>query len=96
VIPLAGPCLATHTACSSSLVAAHLAANGLANDECGAAVAAGVFMVLLGGTMAGICQLQVRGSLSAQLSFLQQLGMEPEFCPRLQGRVCKCPRTPAD
>lgn len=57
--PLAGPCLATHTACSSSLVAAHLAANGLANWECGAAVAAGVFMVLLSGTMAGISQLQV-------------------------------------
>ena len=60
----AGPCLATHTACSSSLVATHLAAGGLANSECDAAVAAGVFMVLLGGTMAGICQLQVLSLLS--------------------------------
>lgn len=40
-------------------MATHLAAGGLANNECEAAVAAGVFMVLLGGTMAGICQLQV-------------------------------------
>lgn len=54
-----GPCLATHTACSSSLVATHLAASGLHGGEAGAAVAAGVFLILLGGTMAGICQLQV-------------------------------------
>jgi len=54
-----GPCLATHTACSSSLVAAHLANAGLAAGEAGAAVAAGVFLILLEGTMAGICQLQV-------------------------------------
>jgi acetyl-CoA acetyltransferase len=56
----AGPCLATHTACSSSLVATHLAAAGLRAGEAGAAVAAGVFLMLLGGTMAGICQLQAR------------------------------------
>ena len=54
-----GPCVSTHTACSSSLVAAHLAASGLDRAECEAAVAAGVFLMLLQGTMAGICQLQV-------------------------------------
>ncbi len=57
--PLQGPCISTHTACSSSLVAAHLAASGLDRAECDAAVAAGVFLMLLQGTMAGICQLQV-------------------------------------
>ena len=55
-----GPCISTHTACSSSLVAAHLAAGALAGGACGAALAAGVFLVLLEGTMAGICQLQAR------------------------------------
>ncbi|KAK9803996.1 hypothetical protein WJX72_011444 [[Myrmecia] bisecta] len=55
---LTGPCISTHTACSSSLVATHLAHNGLAGGECGAAVTAGVFLILLAGTMAGICQLQ--------------------------------------
>jgi hypothetical protein len=55
----AGPCLATHTACSSSLVAAHLAAAALERREAPAAAAAGVFLILLAGTMAGICQLQV-------------------------------------
>ena len=54
-----GPCISTHTACSSSLVAAHLAASALDGPECDAALAAGVFLVLLQGTMAGICQLQV-------------------------------------
>jgi hypothetical protein len=58
--PRAGPCLATHTACSSSLVAAHLAAAALERREAPAAAAAGVFLILLAGTMAGICQLQVR------------------------------------
>ena len=62
---LSGPCVSTHTACSSSLVSTHLAANGLQNQECGAAVSAGVFMVLLAGTMAGICQLQVCPGLQA-------------------------------
>ena len=61
---ITGPCLATHTACSSSLVAMHLAANGLQNDEAQAAVVAGVFLMLLGGTMAGICQLQVPSCIS--------------------------------
>ena len=59
IAPIQGPCISTHTACSSSLVAAHLAASGLDRAECDAAVAAGVFLVLLEGTMAGICQLQV-------------------------------------
>ena len=57
---LAGPCLATHTACSSSLVATHLAAQGLREGDCAAALPAGVFMILLAGTMAGISQLQAR------------------------------------
>ena len=57
-----GPCISTHTACSSSLVATHLAASGLNRVECDAAVAAGVFLMLLQGTMAGICQLQVTGT----------------------------------
>ena len=54
----AGPCISTHTACSSSLVATHLAHTGLLNREASAAVACGVFMVLLPGTMSGISQLQ--------------------------------------
>ena len=54
---LTGPCLSTHTACSSSLVATHLAAAGLAAGESRAAAAAGVFLMLLPGTMAGISQL---------------------------------------
>ena len=58
-VALQGPCISTHTACSSSLVAAHLATSALDRAECSAAVAAGVFLVLLQGTMAGICQLQV-------------------------------------
>ena len=56
---LTGPCVSTHTACSSSLVSTHLAASGLRAGECKAAVSAGVFLILLQGTMAGICQLQV-------------------------------------
>ena len=56
---LQGPCVSTHTACSSSLVATHLADQGLARGDCTTSLAAGVFMVLLAGTMAGICQLQV-------------------------------------
>ena len=56
---LQGPCICTHTACSSSLVATHLADAGLARGDCTTSLAAGVFMVLLAGTMAGICQLQV-------------------------------------
>lgn len=55
---LTGPCLSTHTACSSSLVATHLAHTGLLNQEDSYAVSAGVFMVLLPGTMSGISQLQ--------------------------------------
>jgi acyl transferase domain-containing protein len=50
--------MSTHTACSSSLVAMHLAHNGLHNFEADQALASGIFMVLLPGTMAGICQLQ--------------------------------------
>ena len=57
---LTGPCVSTHTACSSSLVSTHLAVHGLAAQDCHAAVTAGVFLILLDGTMAGICQLQVR------------------------------------
>ena len=56
---LTGPCVSTHTACSSSLVSTHQAASGLRAGECKAAVSAGVFLILLQGTMAGICQLQV-------------------------------------
>lgn len=56
---LTGPCVSTHTACSSSLVSTHLAAKGLSGGECRAALSGGVFLVLLPGTMAGICQLQV-------------------------------------
>ncbi len=57
---LQGPCISTHTACSSSLVATHLANAGLTQGDCTSSLAAGVFMVLLAGTMAGISQLQVR------------------------------------
>ncbi len=57
---LTGPCVSTHTACSSSLVSTHLAVHGLAALDCKAAVTAGVFLILLDGTMAGICQLQAR------------------------------------
>lgn len=57
---LTGPCVSTHTACSSSLVATHLAVHGLAGGDCGQALSAGVFLVLLAGTHAGICQLQAR------------------------------------
>ena len=57
---LTGPCVSTHTACSSSLVSTHLAAQGLKQGECKSAISAGVFLILLRGTMAGICQLQVR------------------------------------
>lgn len=56
---LTGPCVSTHTACSSSLVSTHLAVHGLTAHDCEAALSAGVFLVLLSGTMAGICQLQV-------------------------------------
>lgn len=56
---LTGPCISTHTACSSSLISTHLAHNGLMKNECEAAVSAGIFLILLSGTMAGICQLQV-------------------------------------
>lgn len=56
---LTGPCVSTHTACSSSLVSTHLAVHGLAARDCSSALSAGVFLVLLSGTMAGICQLQV-------------------------------------
>jgi acyl transferase domain-containing protein len=57
---LTGPCVSTHTACSSSLVATHLAVHGLAGGDCAQALSAGVFLVLLAGTHAGICQLQAR------------------------------------
>ena len=73
VFNLAGPCLATHTACSSSLVATHLAAQGLREGDCTAAVPSGVFMILLAGTMAGISQLQVccsvQGACSAMCAY---------------------------
>ena len=55
----AGPCISTDTACSSSLVATHLAHKGLLLEECNAAVAAGSNVMLLAGTTAAICQLQV-------------------------------------
>jgi len=55
---LTGPCISTHTACSSSLVATHLAHTGLLNAEATAAAAAGVFNIMLAGTMSGISQLQ--------------------------------------
>ena len=57
---LTGPCVSTDTACSSSLVAAHLAHRALLNGESAAAVAGGINIMLLDGTTAGICQLQVR------------------------------------
>ena len=60
---LTGPCVSTHTACSSSLVSTHLAASGIQNRECKAALSGGIFLILLPGTMAGICQLQVRARL---------------------------------
>ncbi len=56
---LTGPCVSTDTACSSSLVAAHLAHRALLNGESAAAVAGGINIMLLDGTTAGICQLQV-------------------------------------
>ena len=59
---LTGPCVTTHTACSSSQVSPHLALHGLAPQDCQAAVTAGVFLILLDDTMAGICQLQARAS----------------------------------
>ena len=62
-----GPCMSTHTACSSSLVSTHLAAQGLMAHDCCAALSAGVFLMLIYGTMAGICQLQVRISVICTL-----------------------------
>ena len=59
VYGLTGPCVSTDTACSSSLVAAHLAHRALLNGESAAAVAGGTNIMLLDGTTAGICQLQV-------------------------------------
>ena len=56
---MTGPCVGINTACSSSLVAAHLAVTSMAASDCSSALVAGVFLVLLAGTMAGISQLQV-------------------------------------
>lgn len=56
---LVGPCVSTDTACSSSLVAAHLAHRALQNKEAKVAIAGGSNIMLLYGTTAGICQLQV-------------------------------------
>ena len=69
-------------------MAAHLAAAGLAAGEALAAVAAGVFLILLEGTMAGICQLQVCGCVAlsevthlhfyTQSSYLINCSSEPD------------------
>lgn len=56
---LSGPCISTDTACSSSLVASHLAHRALLNGEAKAAIAGGINIMLMYGTTAGICQLQV-------------------------------------
>lgn len=61
VFGLTGPCVSTHTACSSSLVSTHLAHTGLLGGEAELATTAGVFLMLLPGTAAGISQL---GALS--------------------------------
>ena len=87
---LTGPCVSTHTACSSSLVSTHLAVHGLAGRDCHAAVTAGVFLILLDGTMAGICQLQV--STTAHPSLLRHIhvctGPQQECCCAGMRSVC--------
>jgi acyl transferase domain-containing protein/acyl carrier protein len=46
VLGFQGPCMAVDTACASSLVAVHLACQSLRNQECNAAVAGGVSLIV--------------------------------------------------
>ena len=84
---LTGPCVSTHTACSSSLVSTHLAVHGMAARDCQAAVTAGVFLILLDGTMAGICQLQAWPHLLSAQCFTQDCAHTRRF-PDEQVRAC--------
>lgn len=67
---LIGPCVSTDTACSSSLVAMHLAHKAILNNDTQAAVVGGINIMLLGGTTAGICQLQASNLLHVSLVFV--------------------------